>query len=212
MARPKNGVIAPERDKATLRRQPVLFPPPREKSSDKDHGLLVRKGLGAGCGWLPKFQTAEEMEEAIQVYFDYVEEHDLPPTMAGLALALGFKSTKTLRNYEDKSEDFADIITIAKTRIEDWKNTALLKAEKQCQGIMFDLINHHEYISRFEQQRTTHDVSNSLADLLTQLQGNVLRPAPILEDKTDQIIDAEFSVPETTASESDIPEDLRDLV
>lgn len=162
---------------------------------------------------MPKFQTADEMEDAIQVYFDYVEENSLPPTLAGLSLALGFKSVSTLRNYENKGEDYSDVITVAKTRIEDWKNTALLNAEKQCHGIIFDLKNNHGWADKIE-QKTTHEVGGTLAELLTQLQGNVLRPAPILEDQSDQVIDAEFTSvqPIPVVQEPEIPDDLADLV
>lgn len=192
MARPKADRSGTEYDKAALRRQPVLFPPPRDPVNRMDTGLLPRYGLGRDSGFLPKFQTAEAMEEAIETYFKYVEEHERPPTMAGLALALGFKSVTTLKNYEKRGEDYAYIIEVARTRIEDWKNTLLLRAEKTVNGIIFDLKNNHGWADKIE-QTTVHQAGNSLAELLTALQGNVLRPAAIEQpDPAAQAIEAEF--------------------
>lgn len=198
MAKIKGSTYGTEYDKSALKRQPVLFPPPRVLHSSTDAGVLGKRGnnighgMRAGAGGLPRYQTAELMEDAIEVYFDFVEENDRPPTMAGLALALGFKSTRTLRNYQQRGEDYAEVIEVAQTRIEDWKNTLLLKSEKQVHGIIFDLKNNHGWADRVE-TKTTHEAGGSLAELLLALQGNVLRPAPILEDHSDQILDAQFT-------------------
>lgn len=222
MARPKADRSGTEYDKAALRRQPVLFPPPRDPVTKKDTGLLPRYGLGMDAGFLPKFQTAEAMEEAIEVYFKYVEENERPPTMAGLALALGFKSVGTLKNYEKRGEDFAYIIEVARTRIEDWKNTLLLRAEKTVNGIIFDLKNNHGWADKIE-QTTIHQAGNSLAELLTALQGNVLRPAAIEQpDPAAQAIEAEFvevvvetvkvETPEPDPRFPEIPDEFKDLL
>lgn len=182
-----------EYDKASLKRTPVLFPPPAWASPGQ-HGLVPKYGIGGGRGLLPKYQTAEEMEHAIQTYFAYVEDNDMAPTMAGLSLAIGFKSRQALQNYEKKGEDFAYIIEVARTRIEDWKNRQLNRTDiKNVNGYIFDLKNHHGYVDRFE-QRTTHEMGDTLTRFLTELQGTVLRPAAALTKAEDEAIDAEFTV------------------
>lgn len=231
MARPKRDSAGTEYDKHAISKQKVLFPPPRNPVSMKDTGLLPRTGLGRDAGFLPKFQTAEEMEAAIEKYFEYVAEEDRPPTMAGLALAIGFKSVSTLKTYEKKGEDFAYIIEVARTRIEDWKNTLLLRAEKTVNGIIFDLKNNHGWADKIE-QTTTHQVGDSLAELLVSLQGTVLRPKAIAEpDPAAEAIEAEFvelspihrqfgDMDEVIAEyntdqpkpDSDIPDEFKDLL
>jgi hypothetical protein len=47
-----------------------------------------------------------------------------PPTMTGLALALGFTSRQSLLNYQGKAE-FMDSITRAKARVEEYAESRL---------------------------------------------------------------------------------------
>ena len=83
----------------------------------------------------PKYKTAAELQEKIDTYFadcegellqdengpvldKYGNEiylHQRPPTVTGLALAVGFTSRQALLRYEGKKE-FVDTITRAKAR------------------------------------------------------------------------------------------------
>lgn len=92
---------------------------------------------GAG-GRPPKFKSAEELQEKIEQYFrdcdgkPYIMDDGSPlmdkygevilvgrhpPTVTGLALALGFKSRQSLLDYGGKDR-FSDTVTHAKLRIE----------------------------------------------------------------------------------------------
>ena len=62
-----------------------------------------------------KFSTPEEMQMAIDKYF---EDHP-KPTICGLALALGFAQRKSLLNYEGYGEEFCNTVKRAKLIIED---------------------------------------------------------------------------------------------
>ena len=94
-----------------------------------------KKNVGAP----PKFTSKEEMQEKIDNYFKdcdgepfIVDGEPLrdkygniimvgshPPTITGLALALGFHSRQTLLNYQGKKE-FMDTVTRAKMRVEQY--------------------------------------------------------------------------------------------
>ena len=84
----------------------------------------------------PKYKSKEEMEEKIEQYFKDCEGHPLtddkgnqvynklghpvivdkrPPTVTGLALALGFNTRLSLLNYQGKKE-FMNTITRAKIK------------------------------------------------------------------------------------------------
>lgn len=89
----------------------------------------------------PKYKNVEEIEEKIEQYFAICEGEPLlddegkqvinkygypcwikapkPPTVTGLALALGFTTRLSLLNYQAKAE-FVNTITRAKTRIEEY--------------------------------------------------------------------------------------------
>mgnify|MGYP000732030966 CR=1 FL=1 len=93
----------------------------------------------------PKYKTKEEIEEKIKAYFKKCEGEILkddngkpvlnkwekpviincrPPTVTGLALALGFTSRQALLNYQAKRE-FVDTITRAKLRCERYAEERL---------------------------------------------------------------------------------------
>ena len=62
-----------------------------------------------------------------------------PPTVTGLALALGFTGRQALLNYQAK-QSFVDTVTRAKSRIEAYTEERLFDREG-VQGAKFSLVN-----------------------------------------------------------------------
>lgn len=110
------------------------------------------------AGRPPKFESADEMQKIIDVYFADCEGKPFlgddgspvldkwgspimigahPPTVTGLALALGFNSRQTLLNYKAKRE-FMDTITRAKMRVEEYCERRLFDRDGQ-RGAEFNL-------------------------------------------------------------------------
>ncbi len=108
-----------------------------------------------------KYQTAEEMSEAIEKYFKDCEGRPLtdengdivyskngnpvivgthPPTVTGLALWLGFKTRQSLLNYQARSKAFDDILTVAKSRCEEYAESRLYDRDG-VNGAKFSLMN-----------------------------------------------------------------------
>lgn len=108
-----------------------------------------------------KYQTADEMSEAIEKYFKDCEGHPLtdengdivyskngnpvivgthPPTVTGLALWLGFKTRQSLLNYQARSKAFDDILTVAKSRCEEYAESRLYDRDG-VNGAKFSLMN-----------------------------------------------------------------------
>ena len=67
------------------------------------------------AGRPPKYNTPEEMQEAIDLYFETNPEY---PTLNGLALELGFESRQSMYDYA-KKEEFSYTIKSALSRIEE---------------------------------------------------------------------------------------------
>lgn len=109
----------------------------------------------------PKYGSAEEMAERIEKYFTECEGRPLtdeegnvitdkygqpvivgahPPTVTGLALALGFKTRQTLLNYQARSAAFNDILTVAKSRCEEYAERRLYDRDG-VNGAKFSLMN-----------------------------------------------------------------------
>ena len=106
----------------------------------------------------PRYKTPEEMQERIDAYFKACEGRPLlneydepardkfgapilldvrPPTVTGLALALGFTSRQALLNYQAKKA-FVDTVTRAKSRVEQYTEERLFDRDGQ-RGAEFSL-------------------------------------------------------------------------
>lgn len=108
----------------------------------------------------PKYTSKEEIKELIEKYFKSCEGEILkdgkgnpvlnkwenpviinqrPPTVTGLALALGFSTRQGLLNYQGKKE-FLDTITRAKARVEQYTEERLFDRDG-VNGARFSLTN-----------------------------------------------------------------------
>lgn len=99
------------------------------------------------AGRPPKFNTPEEMQQAIDQYFAQCND-DNPPLISGLAYHLDM-ATESLRRYGE-NDQFSAIVKKAKQRIE-------MSFEKnmyggQCTGSIFWLKNNAGYRDKTEQE------------------------------------------------------------
>ncbi|QNO18824.1 terminase small subunit [Caproicibacterium amylolyticum] len=111
-----------------------------------------------GCP--PRYKTVEQMQKVINTYFEECKGTPLldakgepvlnkfgypimldrrPPTVTGLALALGFTSRQALLNYQAKPQ-FFDTVTRAKSRCEDYAESRLYDKDGS-NGAQFSLRN-----------------------------------------------------------------------
>lgn len=108
----------------------------------------------------PIWKSVDGMQELIDKYFEECQGTELldangdvrlnkydepiyikskPPTVTGLALALGFNSRQSLLEYQCDDE-FADTITQAKARVEEYAETRLFDKDGS-NGAQFSLKN-----------------------------------------------------------------------
>lgn len=132
----------------------------------------------------PKYKNAGEMQEKIDAYFKACEGEMLtnedgtvmtdkfgrpivigarPPTVTGLALALGFTSRQALLNYQAKKA-FVDTVTRAKARIEAYTEERLFDRDG-VQGAKFSLQNNFRGWSERPAGQVSADVED---DPITQ--------------------------------------------
>lgn len=132
----------------------------------------------------PTYRTPEEMQEKIDAYFTRCAGEILrddngepvcdkwgkpvfvnvrPPTVTGLALALGFTTRQALLNYQAKPR-FVDTITRAKSRCEEYAESRLYDRDGT-RGAIFSLTNNFkgwssspEHRSEDEEVRIVDDV------------------------------------------------------
>lgn len=88
-----------------------------------------------------KYKTVEELEAAIKEYFDSRQLQVMPPTVAGLALWLGFEDRQSIYDYKDRPA-FSCTIKKAITAMEDYAEQRLLVGEGSSTGAIFWLKNH----------------------------------------------------------------------
>jgi hypothetical protein len=112
------------------------------------------------AGRPPIFSTPEEMQKAVDYYFDTtqspvvtktgVEYVPGPYTMTGLALALGFNSRQTLYEYEENPV-FSDTVLRARARVVAYAEGRLYDRDG-AQGAKFALSNYKDgWVERSEQ-------------------------------------------------------------
>ena len=108
----------------------------------------------------PKYKNKEEVQEKIDAYFEECKGMVLknddgevmldkygrpiilgskPPTITGLALALGFATRKSLLEYQGKAE-FVNTIARAKSRVEQYAEERLFDKDG-ANGAKFSLAN-----------------------------------------------------------------------
>lgn len=142
----------------------------------------------------PKYKSKEEIEEKINEYFEeckgevlkdddgnvvfnkfsqpvIVDSH--PPTVTGLALALGFASRQALLNYQGKKE-FNDTITRAKTKVEQYAEERLFDKDGS-NGAKFSLANNFEGWNAKQDIKVTGSLDSEktkLDDLIKQMRGD----------------------------------------
>jgi len=192
-----------------------LLPPPTKPKKTTarltgfNMGLGCNQGLGSGGGAKSRYTSPEALSFVVDEYFMRCQNSEgaQKPTIAGLALALGFTTKKTLDNYREKSDAFRDVIDTAYTRMEDWKNQMLLRGGQMTEAAKFDLKNNHGWADKSD-TTVTHVPGGSLAELVHALQGRVLRPTlfqedePVEEGEFEEIAeDAEESEPTLTELE-----------
>lgn len=127
----------------------------------------------------PKYKTAKEIQKKIDEYFKMCEGHVItdddgkpfldkngipivvgvkPPTITGLAIALGFTSRQALLNYQAK-EEFVDTITRAKALVERYAEERLFDKDG-ANGAKFSLANNFD--GWRERQQIEADVKNDV--------------------------------------------------
>jgi hypothetical protein len=145
----------------------------------------------------PKYQTAEQMQHAIDLYFLACKAHqkgehdlfdglsdedmkiinsvdDMYPSVTGMAILLGFTSRNALLNYEEKDE-FIGTIKAAKLRIENAIEQRLFF--QNATGSIFNLKNNYGWVDKTEQDVTSK--GEQIRDATTHILG--LLPTEALE-------------------------------
>lgn len=166
---------------------------------------------GRTVGRPPKYKCKEEIEEKIEAYFKECEGELLrddngdpvldkfghpvvinqrPPTVTGLALALGFSTRLSLLNYQGKKE-FMNTITRAKSMIEAYTEARLFDRDGS-NGAQFSLKNNFKGWN--EKQRTELDEEEQkarIAQIKAQTDRMVAAPTDGNEDGVEIINDAD---------------------
>jgi len=97
-----------------------------------------------------KFDSVEELEKAIEAYFEETEIREKPYTMSGLAYYLDM-NRQTLLNYS-KEEVYFGTIKRARDRVELWWEENL--QGNSVAGTIFNLKNNFGWKDKVEQEHT----------------------------------------------------------
>ncbi len=133
----------------------------------------------------PKYKSVAAMEEKIEEYFKGCERAPYltpegepltdkyghicykparPPTITGLALALGFTSRQALLNYQGKDK-FVDAVTRAKARVEMYTEERLFDKDG-ANGAKFSLANNFAGWKEKQSLEAEIETKRKLEDLI----------------------------------------------
>ena len=108
------------------------------------------ENTGKHPGRPPMFRTPEEMQVAIDKYFEGCDQKQWPYTVTGLALAMGFDNRQSLLDYSKKDE-FTCTIKRAKARVQDYAERQLFIGKNQV-GTIFALKNNFGWQDKYEHE------------------------------------------------------------
>lgn len=132
----------------------------------------------------PKYKTVDALQAAIDAYFEDCQGKPLvddkgnavtdkygepvivgahPPTVTGLALALGFTNRQSLLNYQGKKQ-FLDTITRAKSRCEAYAESRLFDRDG-ARGAQFSLEHNFRWKSDDSDKETLDRAAQVLKEV-----------------------------------------------
>lgn len=88
-----------------------------------------------------KYNNVEELQTAIDKFFQECDEKKEPYTITGLTLALGFVDRRSLLDYIERGEEFSHTIKTAKSRVENWLEKRAAASSGVVAGVIFNLKN-----------------------------------------------------------------------
>ena len=107
------------------------------------------------------YKSPEQMQKAIDEYFDECDAKEKPYLISGLCLKLGFLHRSDLVNYSGYSKVYHNIITRARQKVQAYAEAKCY--EKHSQGAQFILNAGHNW-STNAQVREERDTTISLGD------------------------------------------------
>lgn len=135
--------------------------PPKYRHKEEIEGLI--EAYFTECEGIPFFDEDGTLRTTDKGYILY-EKHPKPPTVTGLALALGFSTRLSLLNYQGKTE-FMNTITRAKSYIEEYAERRLFDKDG-VQGAKFSLINNFKGWSDRPKDDSDKELLEKLDDIL----------------------------------------------
>ena len=139
-----------------------------------------------------KYETREELGEAIDEYFTVCENDERPRTVPGLAVHLDL-GVDTLMKYGARDQ-FGDLVHRALDRIEAWLAEACFERET-VQGAKFNLATYRGRIEKLAQVMQLGNGTSMLDELLNRqemLKDKLVKLGPDLRSEPSEIIEAEI--------------------
>ena len=133
-----------------------------EKLIRTDHRDEYGRFLEGFVGLEKRYKNPDDMLTVAESYFNQIQRDKKAPTMAGLALALGFRSRQALLNYKSAPgyEEFHDVIAYLKLKMEQALEERLLDPDnKNIVGVLFNMKNNYGYSDKQEITMDSRTVS-----------------------------------------------------
>jgi len=155
----------------------------------------LRKIAGSTrMGRPPIYETAEELQAAIDNYFIVCEEKAFLPTVAGLQYHIGMYSGNIWDEIARRGDDFSSVAKGTLLRMQDYKFQAAASGAMDRSVYIFDAVNHHNHVNTRTESKNDNRNSGRLE--IEAIAISLVRP-----DHTQPIIAVPKANPQISAND-----------
>lgn len=126
-----------------------------------------------------RFDDIDKFKDKVEEYFEVMNKTNRPYTVSGLAYFLG-TNRMTLLNYKNKGDEFAEVLDLARSRIEAF-NEEMLYLSNKTVGVIFNLKNNFGW-----QDKQEISLGNNNQSVLAELSTEEIRG--LLSESENKII------------------------
>jgi len=116
-----------------------------------------------------KYETVEQLESAIEAYFEDAESREVPYTVEGLAVACGV-DRRTILNYE-KTDEFFPTIKEAKDKVLQHLQEYAIKGKYNSAMTIFNLKNNYGFVDKKEVETSGKTDTELTVNIVEDRQG-----------------------------------------
>jgi len=180
-------------------RAPKVQPQLTPEEIDERRETLKKIANTVRRGRPPIYDTAFQLQDAIDDYFQSCTDNGLLPTVAGMQYHIGMYGADIWEEIKRRGEGFSNVASATKLRMLDYKFQAAAAGAMDRGVYIFDAVNHHNHVNTRTESKNDNRNTGRLE--IEAIAINLCRPEA-LPPASGQVIEAEIVNPQISATTS----------